>query len=128
LGYALNIVEEAMGQFFRMKGQPHEYVEFSTEALLRSQFKDRFDGLTKAVQGGIYSPNEARNLEGLDSVPFGDSPRLQAQVVPLEAASQIPSAPAAPAAPAAPLKLYPNAVKDASAHLRAQLRDGRSLH
>jgi HK97 family phage portal protein len=128
LGYALNIVEEAMGQFFRMKGQPAEYIEFSTEALLRSQFKDRFDGLTKAVQGGIYSPNEARNLEGLDSVPFGDSPRLQAQVVPLEAASSIPSAPTAPAAPAAPLKLYPNAVKVASAHLRARLRDGRSLH
>jgi HK97 family phage portal protein len=126
LGYALNIVEEAMGQFFRMKGQPHEYVEFSTEALLRSQFKDRFDGLTKAVQGGIYSPNEARNLEGLDSVPFGDSPRLQAQVVPLEAAGQIPSAPAAPAAPV--VNHYPNAIRDASAHLRARLRDGRSLH
>ena len=128
LGYALNIVEEAMGQFFRMKGQPAEYIEFSTEALLRSQFKDRFDGLTKAVQGGIYSPNEARNLEGLDSVPYGDSPRMQAQCVPLEAAGQIPSAPTAPASPAAPVKVFPNAVKDAGESLRRRLRDQRSLH
>lgn len=128
LGYALNIVEEAMGQFFRMKGQPQEYIEFSTEALLRSQFKDRFDGLTKAVQGGIYSPNEARNLEGLDAVPYGDSPRMQAQCVPLEAAGQIPSAPTAPASPAAPVKVYPRAVRDAGESLRRRLRDQRSLH
>ena len=127
LGYALNIVEEAMGQFFRLDGQPKEYIEFSTEALLRSQFKDRFDGLTKAVQGGILSPNEARNQEGLDSVPYGDEPRVQQQVVPLSAAGQIPSAPSAPAAPAAPLKVYPDAVRNASASLRQRLRDQR-LH
>jgi hypothetical protein len=77
--------------------------------------------------GGILSPNEARNAESLDRVPFGDSPRLQAQQVPLEAAGAIPSAPTAPASPAAPLKLYPGAVKAASASLRARLRD-RQLH
>ena len=76
-------VEEAFGVLFQLKGQPDEYVEFDTAALLRSAFKDRIEGLTRAVQGGIYSPNEARNAEGLPSVEFGDEPRVQQQVVPL---------------------------------------------
>jgi HK97 family phage portal protein len=130
LGYALSIVEESFGQFFRLKGQPDEYVEFSTEALLRSQFKDRIDALVKGVQGGVFSPNDARNMESLDSVPFGDDVRVQAQNVPLSAAGSIPTAPTPPAAPAAPVqpsKIYPNAVKDAALDLRRRLRDQR-LH
>jgi HK97 family phage portal protein len=98
LGFCLNHVEEAFGVLFQLKGQPDEYVEFDTAALLRSAFKDRLEGLARAVQGGIYAPNEARNLEGLESVPYGDEPRVQQQVVPLSAASKIPAAPAAPPA------------------------------
>jgi HK97 family phage portal protein len=100
LGFALNHIEEGFGQFFRLDGQPKEYVEFSTESLLRSEFKNRIEGLVRGVQGGIFSPNDARNQEGLDRVPFGDDVRVQAQNVPLSAASEIPSAPAAPSAPA----------------------------
>jgi HK97 family phage portal protein len=102
LGFCLNHIEEAFGLTFGLKGQPDEYVEFSTSVLLRSAFKDRIEGLTKAVQGGIYSPNEARNEENLPDVPFGDEPRVQQQVVPLSAAGKIPASPAAPAAPPAP--------------------------
>ena len=107
LGFCLNHIEESFGLLFDLDGQPDEYVEFDTAALLRSAFKDRMDGLTKGVQGGIYAPNEARELEGLKSVAFGDEPRVQQQVVPLSAAEKIPAAPgpaAAPAAPAAPAK------------------------
>jgi hypothetical protein len=114
LGFCLNHMEEAFGVTFALAGQPAEYVEFSTDALLRSAFKDRIDALARGVQGGIISPNEARNSEGYDKVPFGDSPRVQAQVVPLEAAGSIPSAPTAPALPAAPVKppkADPDAVK-----------------
>ena len=103
LGFCLNHVEEAIGQCFDLDGQPDEYVEFDTKALLRSNFRDRIEGLTRGVQGGIYSPNEARNEEDLDSVKFGDEPRVQQQVVPLSAAGQIPASPAAPAAPPAPI-------------------------
>ena len=100
LGFALNHVEVAFGRTFELKGQPAEYLEFDTSALLRSAFKDRIEGLTRAVQGGVYSPNEARDLEGMPAAKFGDEPRLQAQVVPLSAA-EITTAPPAPAAPAA---------------------------
>jgi HK97 family phage portal protein len=96
LGFCLNHVEEAIGLLFQLKGQPDEYVEFDTAALLRSAMKERIDALARGVQGGIYAPNEARNTEGLPDVKFGDEPRVQQQVVPLSAAGAIPAAPPAP--------------------------------
>lgn len=121
LGFALNHVEQSFDRLFQLKGQPNEYTEFSTEALLRSAMKDRIEALKEGVMGGIYSPNEARNREDLDSVPFGDSPRVQQQVVPLEAAAGIvpgasggatgphppPAPPAAGQPSAAPIDLKP---------------------
>jgi phage portal protein BeeE len=93
LGFALNHVEESFGVLFALRGQPDEYVEFSTDALLRSAFKDRIEGLARAVQGGIFSPNEAREREDLPSVAYGDEPRVQQQVVPLSAAQHIVAKP-----------------------------------
>jgi HK97 family phage portal protein len=101
LGFALNHIEEAFGVLFELKGQPVEYVEFDTAALLRSAQKDRIEALARGVQGGIFAPNEARNMEGLDDVKFGDEPRVQQQVVPLSAAAAIPATPPAPAPPPA---------------------------
>src|SRR5215467_11913736 len=134
LGFALNHIEEAFGLLFALKGQPDEYVEFNTAALLRSAFKDRIDGLARAVQGGIYAPNEAREVEGLERVPYGDEPRVQQQVVPLSAAGQIPASPgpeAPPAAPPqpAPAKDYRDDVKREVARLRdAATRIGRRFN
>jgi HK97 family phage portal protein len=102
LGFALNHVEEAFGLLYDLKGQPEDFIEFDTDALLRSALKDRIDALVKGVQGGIYAPNEARAIEGYDAVPFGDSPRVQQQVVPLEFAGKVPPAPAPAAPPSAP--------------------------
>jgi len=96
LGFALNHIEEAFGMLFNLKGQPDEYIEFDTEALLRSAMKDRIDALARGVIGGIYAPNEAREREGLDAVEFGDEPRVQQQVVPLSAAGAIPTPPGGP--------------------------------
>ena len=115
LNFAINHVEQSFDMLFGLKGQPDEYTEFSTSVLLRSAMKDRIESLTRGVQGGIYSPNEARNLEDLDSVEAGDEPRVQQQVVPLSAANQItdmagagppgaagPKIPGAPPAPSPP--------------------------
>jgi HK97 family phage portal protein len=102
LGFALNHIEEAFGLLFQLYGQPDEYLEFDTAALLRSAMRDRIEALARGVQGGIFAPNEARNAEGFDSVEFGDEPRVQQQVVPLSAAAGIPSAPGPGAPPAAP--------------------------
>jgi hypothetical protein len=86
---------------------------------MRSDQKDRIDALVRGVQGGVFSPNEARNQEGYDDVPFGDEPRIQAQVVPLSAAGSIPTAPASAVPPSAP------ATKD---YRRAVRRDVKALN
>lgn len=99
LGFAINHIEEAFGMLFSLKGQPEEYVEFDTSALLRSAMKERIDALSHGVIGGIYAPNEARRMEGLPDVKFGDEPRVQQQVVPLSAAGAIPTASPLPAPP-----------------------------
>jgi HK97 family phage portal protein len=128
LGFCLNHVEEAFGQTFGLEGQPDEYVEFDTKALLRSAFKDRIDGLARAVQGGILAPNEARNSEDLPSVKFGDEPRVQQQVVPLSAAGKIPPAPAPPAAPPArPPEVTPDESKRRNAYAQIMLSRSRQI-
>lgn len=125
LGFCLNHIEEAFGKLFGLDGYPDDYVEFNTNALLRSAFKDRIDGLVKAVQGGVFAPDEARETEGYPKVPggFGEEPRVQQQLVPLSAAAAIPAAPPAlappPAAPA-------TASKESLDVIRRRLRSSHS--
>lgn len=78
LGFCLNHVEQAFDKLFNLAGEPDEYCELNTAALLRSDQKDRIESLVRGVQGGIYSPNEASNSEGFDDVPFGDEPTRSA--------------------------------------------------
>jgi HK97 family phage portal protein len=123
LGFALNHIEEAFGLLFMLRGQPDEYLEFDTEALMRSAIKDRIEALARGVQGGIFAPNEARNQEGYDSVPDGDEPRVQQQVVPLSFAGKVPPAPAPNAPPSAPPAPAPEKVYDVRREAE-RIRDG----
>lgn len=115
-GFALNHIETAIGQFFGLSGWPQEYLEFDTQALLRSAFRDRIEGLARGVQGGIFSPNEARALEDLPASPDGDEARVQQQVVPLSAWSEPPPATPRPdaAEPASPARANENDAEAAS--------------
>jgi HK97 family phage portal protein len=83
LGFALNHIEEAFGQLFGLSGQPEEYVEFDTQALLRSSRKELIEALAAGVHGGLIAPNEGRAELEYAKVEFGDEPRLQQQDVPL---------------------------------------------
>jgi hypothetical protein len=121
LGFCLNHVEQSFDRLFGLRGEPEEFCEFDTAALLRSAQKDRIEALARAVQSGIYSPNEARAAEGLDSTPFGDEPRVQAQIIPLSAAGSIPTAPVPDVPPSAPAaKNYQAAVQLDVEALRAR--------
>src|SRR6516165_1717332 len=130
LGFALNHIEEAFGLLFALKGQPDEFVQFNTSALLRSAMKDRLEALARGVQGGIYSPNEARAIESLPEVKFGDEPRVQQQVVPLSAAGAIPAAPGPKAPPsAAPASFDGGAEPGAPKDFRDDVkREARRIH
>ncbi len=102
LGFCLNHIEEAFGQLFRLKGVPDEYVEFDTSALMRSNFKDLIEGLSRSVISGIHSSDDARNEIGLAVTPggFGKMPRVQQQVVPLDWHEKNPVTPPAAVPPA----------------------------
>jgi hypothetical protein len=95
LGFWVEHIETAFDKFFALPA--NQFVELDTDTLLRTAFKDRIDGLTAAITGGLYSPNEARRKEGLGDVDFGDEPRVQAQVVPLSQVDKTPPAASAPA-------------------------------
>src|SRR4029077_6553673 len=98
LGWMINHIEQAFDSFvgLDMVAAGLEWTEYDTRVLLRSAFKDRIDGLVRGVQGGIYSPNEARALEGYAAAEDGDEPRVQQQVVPLSAWDKAPATPVAP--------------------------------
>src|SRR5215211_1599698 len=83
LGFALNHIEEALGNFVGLKGQPDEYIEFDTSALLRSSQKEFIETQAAAVRGGLKKINEARFDMSLPSVDGGDDIRVQQQDVPL---------------------------------------------
>jgi len=105
LGFIITHIEQAFDRFIGLDKVPagREWTELDTRVLLRSMFTERMDGLTKAVQGGILAPNEARALEGYRAVEDGDEPRVQQQVVPLSFATAPPAPPSAPASPSAPV-------------------------
>ena len=83
LGSYLEHTERAFDRLFGLSGG-NEYVELDTAALLRTDFAGRIDGLTKAVQGGLMTPSEARGREGLGPIAGGDSAYLQRQMVPID--------------------------------------------
>jgi HK97 family phage portal protein len=86
LGFLLNHIEEAMGLLFKLKGQPDEYLEFDTSALLRSSFKERVEAWSAGTKGGVFARNEARRDFELKPVDGGDEPWVQQQDVPLSVA------------------------------------------
>lgn len=88
LGFALNHIEEAFGLLFRLKGMPDEYLEFDTDALLRSSFKEMIDALT-AGAGKVMTRNEARSKIGLGKKAGGDDLYVQMQDIPLAMASEM---------------------------------------
>jgi HK97 family phage portal protein len=102
LGALLENLERSLDALFDLPAD--EWIELDTAALLRTDFLARVEGLTKAIQGGLMSPNEARARESLSPVAHGDTVYVQQQMVPLGGRPPAPApAPGAtpPADPAA---------------------------
>ncbi|MBW2709994.1 MAG: phage portal protein, partial [Deltaproteobacteria bacterium] len=97
LGFIMDHVENNLDKFF---GLPiSERVEFDIDMLMRTDFKGRIEGYTKAIQGSLMSPDEARSrFGGLKPVDNGNKVMAQQQMVPLgwmeEQAQILASAPA----------------------------------
>lgn len=85
------IEQEFNGKLFGSRNTTG-YVEFSMSGLLRGDFSTRMEGLQKAVNSALMTPNEARAFENLPPLPHGDKLYIQGATIPLDSAG----APAAP--------------------------------
>jgi len=101
LGFALNHIEEAFGLLFGLKGFPEEYIEFDTNALLRSSFKEMIDALSNGTRR-VFTANEARRYFDLPEKKGGDELLAQMQDIPLSMVGQKPEPTPAPPAPEPP--------------------------
>ena len=59
------------------------HIEHSVDGLLRADFKTRMEGYSKAIQSGVYKPNEARARENLPADPDGDKLVIQSNIAPI---------------------------------------------
>ena len=82
LGSYIEHIERQFDRLFNLGND--EKIELNTAALLRTDFNGRIDGLSKAVQGGVMTPNEARAMESLGQIEGGDTAFLQKQMIPLD--------------------------------------------
>lgn len=125
LGFCLNHIEVAFDALFGLRGMPEEYTEFDTDILLRSSFKERMEGYSVGIKGGVLKINDARLKEDLEKVKGGDDIRIQQQDVPLDWHDKQEAKAVAPPPPAAPAKEGDGAEADqpvANDNTRAILR------
>lgn len=60
------------------------YVRFNVDGLLRGDFATRMEGLSKAVQNALVTPNEGRALDERAPLDGGDSLMIQGATVPIQ--------------------------------------------
>lgn len=86
----LTLVEQAIARRVLTPALRSRYtVEFSFDGLLRANMKDRMEIYAKAVQNGVMTRNEARQLENLPPVPGGQLATAQINLAPLAMLGQV---------------------------------------
>lgn len=84
LRFYLEHLENNLNRLFELNGIT-EYLQFDIEeGLLRGDLESRMSALSKGVQGGILTPNEARRTQELPPVEGGDFAFLQRQMAPIK--------------------------------------------
>lgn len=95
LRFYLEHLETHLNRLFGFDGIT-EYVQFDIESgLLRADLETRVNAITKAVQGALMTPNEARAREGLGRLAGGDELYMQRQMVPIAKIGELLEAEAA---------------------------------
>lgn len=65
------------------------YVKLNLDGIQRGDFKTRIEGIVKAIQNGLLTPNEGRALDNRAAKPGGDVLLIQGATVPLEMAGKV---------------------------------------
>jgi len=82
LGGLIERLERELERLFRMDGR-NDYIELSTEALLRSDLATQASSYAQMLQGGILTPDEIRQQLGKGPAPGGDQLLVQRQMTPI---------------------------------------------
>jgi HK97 family phage portal protein len=71
------------------------YVEHNLDGLMRGDFKTRMEGMARAVQTALLTPDEARALDNRPAYPdgLGEKPLVQGATVPLGTQPTTPTPP-----------------------------------
>lgn len=92
IGPMLTNIEQAIIKDILTTAQVARYqVEFSKDALMRMTPEDRFRTWSTAVQNGLMTRNEVRELEKLDPVDGGDELTAQTNLAPLRSLGKVVS-------------------------------------
>lgn len=67
-------IEDAHSRLLSTHGLPNVFTRLNMDALLRAGTKERYEAHQIAIQTGFETINEARRLEDLPPVPWGDAP------------------------------------------------------
>ncbi|CDM57185.1 Portal protein GP3 [Rhizobium favelukesii] len=84
--WAKALEDELNLKFFGRSGGSR-YVRHVLDGLMRGDFATRMEGLAKAVQNALLTPNEARALDDRPAMPHGDDLFLQGATAPLGTAT-----------------------------------------
>lgn len=87
LGSVIESVERSLERLFGLTGG--DAIELDTGPLLRADLESRINSLTRGIQGGMWTPNEARAREGFGPISGGDSAYLQQQMIPMDMLAEL---------------------------------------
>lgn len=73
------------------------FAEHNLDALMRGDFKSRIEALARGIQTSLYTPDEARALEGRKPIKNGDVGYMQGATVPLGTQPTLPKPASDPA-------------------------------
>lgn len=79
----VELIEQEMNAKLFGARNSANYVEFNLNGLLRGDFATRMDGLARAINTALLTPNEARSLENYPPLKHGDDLLIQGATVPL---------------------------------------------
>jgi HK97 family phage portal protein len=75
--YIVKLEQEINRKVFTGTQASKYFIKFNLSGLMRGVYKERIEGLTKGIQSGLYTPNEARALEDLPPIKGADELFLQ---------------------------------------------------
>lgn len=84
-------IEMRLNDLFGFDGVSRRF-QFDVQQLFRAEITHRIDALSKGIQNGIMTPNEARISEGLAPIDGGENLYLQRQMTPASLITELAAA------------------------------------